>query len=97
MEASVRSIEKEGLVWGASTFVAIGYGVKKLQITLVITDDVSLDQIQEECAEFEDCKFYEIYTRGNGAETDWPVLHLSDVQSTGPFSTLITPDNPGPS
>lgn len=54
LEANVRTIVHEGLVWGASTLVAIGYGVKKLQITLVITDDVSLDQIQDECAEFED-------------------------------------------
>ncbi|CED85213.1 elongation factor 1 beta delta chain [Phaffia rhodozyma] len=54
LEKSVRSIEKEGLVWGASTLVAIGFGVKKLQITLVITDDVSLDEIQEEIGEFED-------------------------------------------
>ena len=36
VEESVRSIEQEGLVWGASTLVAIGYGIKKLQITLVI-------------------------------------------------------------
>lgn len=55
LERLVRTIDHgDGLVWGASTLVAIGYGVKKLQITLVITDDVSLDQIQEECAEFED-------------------------------------------
>lgn len=26
----------EGLVWGASKLVAIGYGIKKLQITLVV-------------------------------------------------------------
>ena len=36
LEESVRSIEQEGLVWGASTLVAIGYGIKKLQVTLVI-------------------------------------------------------------
>lgn len=54
LEESVRSIAKDGLVWGASTLVAIGFGVKKLQITLVITDDVSLDEIQEEITEFED-------------------------------------------
>jgi translation elongation factor EF-1beta len=34
--------------------VPIGYGIKKLQITLVITDDCSLDTIQDEIAEFED-------------------------------------------
>lgn len=26
LEKSVRSIEKDGLVWGSSTLVAIGYG-----------------------------------------------------------------------
>ena len=36
LEEAVRSIEKEGLVWGASTLVAVGFGIKKLQITLVV-------------------------------------------------------------
>lgn len=55
LEKSVRSIEQEGLVWGASTLVAIGYGIKKLQINLVIEDElVSLDELQEKIAEFED-------------------------------------------
>ncbi|KAG8696007.1 Translation elongation factor 1 beta [Ceratobasidium sp. 394] len=55
LEKSVRSIEQEGLVWGSSKLVAIGYGIKKLQITLVIEDElVSLDELQEKIAEFED-------------------------------------------
>ena len=36
LEESVRSIEMEGLVWGASKLVPIGYGIKKLQITIVV-------------------------------------------------------------
>ena len=49
LERSVRSIEKDGLVWGLSKLVAIGYGVKKLQITLVIEDEkISLDDLQDE-------------------------------------------------
>jgi elongation factor 1-beta len=36
LEKNVRAIEQDGLVWGSSKFVAIGYGIKKLQITLVI-------------------------------------------------------------
>ena len=36
LEAAVRSIEMDGLVWGASKLVAVGYGIKKLQITIVI-------------------------------------------------------------
>ncbi|KAB5595709.1 Elongation factor 1-beta [Ceratobasidium theobromae] len=55
LEESVRSIEQEGLVWGASKLVAIGYGIKKLQITLVVEDElVSLDELQEKIQEFED-------------------------------------------
>ncbi|KAG1797088.1 uncharacterized protein HD556DRAFT_272762 [Suillus plorans] len=55
LEDSVRSIEQEGLVWGASTLVAVGYGIKKLQITVVVEDElVSLDDLQEKVAEFDD-------------------------------------------
>lgn len=55
LEAEVRSIEKDGLVWGASKLVAIGYGIKKLQINLVVEDEkISLDELQEQIAEFED-------------------------------------------
>jgi len=55
LEKSVRSIEQEGLVWGSSKLVAVGYGIRKLQITLVIEDElVSLDELQEKIAEFED-------------------------------------------
>ncbi|KAL5490152.1 hypothetical protein ACEPAI_4985 [Sanghuangporus weigelae] len=55
LEEAVRSIEKPGLVWGASKLVPIGFGIKKLQITIVIEDDlVSLDELQEQIQEFED-------------------------------------------
>ncbi|KAH7882780.1 hypothetical protein F5I97DRAFT_1908384 [Phlebopus sp. FC_14] len=55
LEESVRSIEMDGLVWGASKLVAIGYGIKKLQITLVVEDElVSLDELQEQISSFED-------------------------------------------
>lgn len=36
LEKAVRSIEQDGLVWGASVLVPIGYGIKKLQVTIVI-------------------------------------------------------------
>jgi elongation factor 1-beta len=36
LEKAVRAIEQDGLVWGSSKLVAIGYGIKKLQMTLVI-------------------------------------------------------------
>lgn len=55
LEESVRSIERDGLVWGASKLVAVGFGIKKLQINLVVEDDkVSLDELQEQIDEFED-------------------------------------------
>lgn len=36
LEESVRSVEMEGLVWGSSKLVPIGYGIRKLQITVVV-------------------------------------------------------------
>ncbi|KAI9890701.1 MAG: Translation elongation factor 1 beta [Vezdaea aestivalis] len=55
LEGHVRSVEKDGLVWGASKLVAVGYGIKKLQINLVVEDDkVSLDELQGQLEEFED-------------------------------------------
>lgn len=55
LEASVRGIEKDGLTWGLSKLVPVGYGVRKMQITLVVEDDkISLDELQEEIQEFED-------------------------------------------
>ncbi|KAH8777793.1 hypothetical protein F5883DRAFT_237429 [Diaporthe sp. PMI_573] len=55
LEASVRSIEKDGLVWGASKLVAVGFGIKKLQINLVVEDDkVSLEELEEQLVAFED-------------------------------------------
>ncbi|KAJ6578802.1 hypothetical protein DFH09DRAFT_1148350 [Mycena vulgaris] len=55
LEAAVRSIEKDGLLWGSSKLVAIGYGIRKLQMTLVVEDEkVSTDELQEQICEFED-------------------------------------------
>ena len=74
-----KSIEKEGLVWGAHKLVPVGYGIKKvsrtivtlnvtnafvhgislfrfqLQLMCVVEDEkVSIDELQEQIAEFED-------------------------------------------
>lgn len=55
MEANVRAIEWDGLVWGASKLVAVGFGIKKLQINLVVEDDkVSTDELQQTIEEDED-------------------------------------------
>ncbi|KAL1637596.1 hypothetical protein SLS58_009269 [Diplodia intermedia] len=55
MAANVRAIEMDGLVWGASKFVPVGFGIKKLQINLVVEDDkVSTDELQAQIEEDED-------------------------------------------
>jgi elongation factor 1-beta len=55
MEKNVRTIEMDGMLWGASKLVPVGYGIKKLQIMCVIEDDkVSVDELQEKIEAFED-------------------------------------------
>ncbi|CAH0694713.1 unnamed protein product [Spodoptera exigua] len=55
MENQVRTIEMDGLLWGASKLVPVGYGINKLQIMCVIEDDkVSVDLLTEKIQEFED-------------------------------------------
>lgn len=55
VERQVRSIEMDGLLWGASKLVSVGYGIKKLQIMCVIEDDkVSIDLLTEKIQDFED-------------------------------------------
>ncbi|KAK9701040.1 EF-1 guanine nucleotide exchange domain [Popillia japonica] len=55
MEESVRSIGMDGLIWGASKLVPVGYGINKLQIMCVVEDaKVSVDLLQEEIEKFED-------------------------------------------
>merc|ERR1712121_126324 len=55
VEANVRSVACDGLLWGASKLVPIGYGIKKLQINCVIEDDkVSTDFLEESICGFED-------------------------------------------
>jgi len=51
----VKTIEKDGLIWGASKLVPVGYGINKLRIIMVVEDEkVSIDEVQEQIAEFED-------------------------------------------
>lgn len=55
METNVRSIVMDGLVWGASKLVPVGYGINKLQIMCVVEDEkVSVDLLVEEIQKFED-------------------------------------------
>ena len=47
LESNMRSIEMDGLTWGASKLVAVGYGISKLQVNLVVEDEkVSIDDLQ---------------------------------------------------
>merc|ERR1712243_532222 len=55
MLESVKSIEMDGLTWGASKLIPIGYGIKKLQGMCTVVDDlVSVDELSEKIEEFED-------------------------------------------
>jgi len=48
MEAGVRAIAMEGLLWGGSQLEAIAFGLKKLRIVAIVHDDiVSVDDLQE--------------------------------------------------
>ena len=55
LEAEVRKIETDGLLWGAAKLVPVGYGIKKLQICCVVEDDkVGTDFLEEEICALED-------------------------------------------
>ncbi|XP_069771069.1 eukaryotic translation elongation factor 1 delta b (guanine nucleotide exchange protein) isoform X3 [Narcine bancroftii] len=55
LEECVRTVKMDGLVWGASKLVSVGYGIKKLQIQCVVEDDkVGTDHLEEEITKFED-------------------------------------------
>jgi len=55
MENLVRGIAADGLVWGQSKLVPVGYGIKKLQIAAVIEDEkISTDWLEEKITEFEE-------------------------------------------
>jgi len=54
LEAEVRKIETDGLLWGAAKLVPVGYGIKKLQICCVVEDDkVGTDFLEEECEKYQ--------------------------------------------
>ncbi|XP_056337433.1 eukaryotic translation elongation factor 1 delta b (guanine nucleotide exchange protein) isoform X1 [Danio aesculapii] len=55
LEECVRSVQMDGLLWGASKLMPVGYGIKKLQINCVVEDDkVGTDFLEEEITKFED-------------------------------------------
>ncbi|KAI8098700.1 uncharacterized protein BX664DRAFT_354230 [Halteromyces radiatus] len=51
----VKAITMDGLLWGGHQLVAIGFGIKKLQINCVVEDDkVSMDDLTEQIEALED-------------------------------------------
>ena len=55
LEKNMRAISMDGLVWGASKRVPVGYGIFKLQVNLVVEDEkVSLEDLQGKIEEDED-------------------------------------------
>nr|XP_046209437.1 eukaryotic translation elongation factor 1 delta b (guanine nucleotide exchange protein) isoform X1 [Oncorhynchus gorbuscha] len=55
LEECVRSVVADGLLWGQSKLVPVGYGIRKLQIQCVVEDDkVGTDLLEEEITKFED-------------------------------------------
>ena len=55
LEKAVRSIELEGLVWGAGELKPVGFGIKKLSILCTVVDAlVGVDDLSEKIEEFED-------------------------------------------
>ena len=55
MEAQVRSLRMDGLLWGASKLAPLAYGIKKLSILCTVEDEkVSVDDLVDKICEFED-------------------------------------------
>merc|ERR1712055_618930 len=55
VEKLVRTVETDGLNWGASKLIPLAYGIKKLQIVCTIEDEkVSTEWMIEEIEKFED-------------------------------------------
>jgi len=55
LERLIRTIEKEGLLWGKAEKKPIAYGIFKLTISAVVEDDkISVDWMEEQICEFED-------------------------------------------
>merc|ERR1712021_115799 len=55
MLTEIKKIEMDGLLWGASKLVPVGYGISKLQVMIVVEDlKVSIEELQEKICEIED-------------------------------------------
>ncbi|KAL6718084.1 hypothetical protein ACLMJK_004169 [Lecanora helva] len=55
LESIMRGIELDGLTWGASKLVPVGYGISKLQVNIVVEDEkISIDDLQAQIEGDED-------------------------------------------
>jgi len=55
LEKHVRTIEMDGLLWGAAKLVPLAFGIKKLSIVCTVEDEkVSVEELSEKIEEFED-------------------------------------------
>jgi len=55
MQRLVRTIIKDGLVWGQGQLKPVGYGINKLVINCIVEDDkVSIEELSEEIEGFEE-------------------------------------------
>ena len=55
LEKVVRTIEMDGLLWGAGKLVPLAFGIKKLTIMCTVEDDkVSVEELTEKIEAFED-------------------------------------------
>merc|ERR1712038_1047501 len=55
LTTAVKSVEMNGLTWGATKYVPVGYGIKKLVVMCTVVDDkVSIEELQEKIEAFED-------------------------------------------
>lgn len=88
LEECVRSIQLDGLLWGASKLVPVGYGIKKLQINCVVEDDkVGTDILEEEITKFEDyvsaeCFWYEYYEeKKKSSQNCKEILYKENIQT----------------
>lgn len=87
LEAAVREIEQDGLVWGASKLVPIGYGIRKMQITVVIEDEkVSLDELQDKIAE----------VRGSCSQLNDPLIQAQFEDYVQSSDVCVNPPIPTP-
>ncbi|OHT01797.1 translation elongation factor 1 beta [Tritrichomonas foetus] len=54
LEAKIRELKIDGLLWGKSQRQEMCFGLFQLQMGAVVTDDVSIDDLQETLESWED-------------------------------------------